>query len=292
VAEAYFHVGDAKYQAKQFADAVAAYTSALEKAGTDELKEKAGYMLGYSNHHLKKYEDALSAFALQVGSFPQGQRFADGLFMKGECLFKLERYEEALATYQECLQRGGYSEEKQVLALLHAGQSASQTEEWAKALKWLEQIPESYPNSEFVPQALYEQGWAKQHLDEKDAAKKLYLTVAEQKPRDELGARARFMLGELYFADKDYAKAVAEFQRVLFGFGGKQAAADVKRWQAQAAFELARCNEVRIDGAKNPAEKQQFIADAKRYYTSVVEDFPDSDKAKPAAQRLAELGQL
>jgi TolA-binding protein len=290
--EALFHVGDAKYKAKQHAEAVDRYTKALEKAGTDDLKEKANYMLGYSNHHLKKYEDALSAFTTQVDSFPNGTLFGDGLFMQAECLFQLDRFEEALPIYLKCQQRGGYSDDKQVLTLLHAGQSASQTDDWNQALELLEQITESHPDSDSVPEALYEQGWAKQNLGQTEDAKKLYLSVAEKRPRDELGARARFMLGELYFGEKDYAKASAEFQRVLFGFGGKQAADDVKNWQAKSGYELGRCNEVRIKGAKKPAEKQQFIADAKRYYSTVVKDFPDSNVAKLAAQRMTVLNNL
>jgi hypothetical protein len=49
---------------------------------------------------------------------------------------------------------------------------------------------------------------------------------------------------------------------------------------------------VQITGAKTPAEKQKFIGDAKRFYSTVVKDFPDSDVAKLAAQRLTVLGQL
>jgi TolA-binding protein len=249
-------------------------------------------LLGFANYNIKKYEDALNAFTTQVDSFPNGALSAEGLFMQAQCLFKLERFEEALPIYLKCQERGGYSEEKQVLVLLHAGQSASQTEDWTKALELLEQITEAHPDSEFVPEALYEQGWAKQHLDQTDAAKKLYLSVAEKKPREELGARARFMLGELYFGEKDYAKAAAEFQRVLFGFGGKQAADDVKDWQAKSGYELGRCSEVQIKGAKTPAEKQQFIADAKKYYSTVAKDFPGSNVAKLAAQRVTVLNDL
>jgi outer membrane protein assembly factor BamD (BamD/ComL family) len=282
-------VGDAKYKAKQYAEAIAAYTKALEKTGTDELKEKANYMLGYANHHLDQHEAALAAFSQQVASFPQGKLYPDGLFMKGECLFKLERYEEALPTYVKCQGQSGYSDEKTVLILLHAGQSASQTDNWQQALELLQKIPEAYPDSEFVPQALYEQAWAKQNLNETDAAKQLYAATAEKESREEVGARARFMLGELYFNEKDYKQAIAEFQRVVFGFGGDQASAGVKKWQAKSAYEIARCNDVQIRGAKTPQQRQQFVAQAKRFYKLVVEKFPDSEVAKLAAQRVAAL---
>ena len=57
--------------------------------------------------------------------------------------------------------------------------------------------------------------------------------VAATKSKGNVGARARFMRGELLFGEKKYDEASREFQRAMYGYGADQAAADVKNWQAE-----------------------------------------------------------
>ena len=65
-------------------------------------------------------------------------------------------------------------------------------------------------------------------LDQMAEALKYYDSAAG-KSRSETGARATFMIGEAHFAAKKYADAVRRFQRVMYGYGGEKAPADVKR---------------------------------------------------------------
>ena len=57
------------------------------------------------------------------------------------------------------------------------------------------------------------------------------------------------MIGDLFFKQKNFAEAITEFKLVYYGFGGTQAANDVRPWQAYALYEAARCNFVQVDGA-------------------------------------------
>jgi TolA-binding protein len=141
-----------------------------------------------------------------------------------------------------------------------------------------------------VAEALYELGWAKQNAGKEDAAMQDYEQAATQS-RGEAGARARFMLGELYFTKKDYAEATKQFQRVMFGFGGDQAPGEVKKWQAKAGFEAARCADVRIQGAKG-RDRAGWLADAKKHYQYVVDKHPQDELAATAKKRLDELAKM
>lgn len=284
-AEAFFRVGESQFEQEQFAAAVKAYTSSAEKAGNPDVGEKAHHKLGWANFRLGQFDKALAAFSNQLATYPTGTLYSEGLFMKGECLFKLGRYEETHRTLTNCLELGGYADERTILILLHAGQSASQTKNWRRAIHLLEKIPATYPESSSVPEAVCEQGWAQQNLGNNAEAVKLYKTAAE-KSRTAVGVRACFMLGELHFGNKDYDQATREFSRVVSWRVGEQTPNDIRWWQAKSAYEAARCYHAQIKGAEKPEEREAYTKEAIRYYTIVSDKFSDSPEAPLAAQGL------
>ena len=71
------------------------------------------------------------------------------------------------------------------------------------------------------------------------------------------------------------------------GLGAGQALA-LRVAQAVAGFEAGRCAETQIKAAP-AAERAKLTADAKSYYTFVVQKHPDSEYAPKAKQRLARL---
>ncbi len=289
-AEANFHVGESHYEKQEFDQAAKAYTAARSKKPKDDLGEKAVYKLGWSRYQLKDYDAALADFSGQLESYPQGPLHADALFMKAECLFRQEKYEEALPAYSATKDVELSSATSSVLALLHGGQSASQLKQWDNALAFLSQILEKHAESPYLPEACYELGWAKQNSGKEDEAMKEYERAATSS-RGAVGARARFMIGELYFNGKKYKEAIPQFQRVTFGYGGDNAPADVKKWQAKAGYETARCSEVQIQGAQ-PADRGKLIADAKKYYQYVIEKHPQDELVPTAKERLEVLSKL
>jgi TolA-binding protein len=288
--EANFHVGEAHYAKKEYAEAARAYAAAKQKAGKGDLDEKATYKLGWSNYQLKQYEAALAEFTEQSQNYPQGTLHTDAAFMKAECLFRQEKFNEALSAYQAAQELKLSSPTAVVLTLLHGGQAASQLKKWEVALKSLEQIPQEHADSPYVPEALYEVGWARQNSGNEAEALKAY-EVAAATSRTAVGARARFMIGEVHFNGKQHAEAIRHFQRVMYGYGGDKALDEVKRWQAKAGFEAGRCAEVQIQDAK-PGERPNLIADAKKFYQYVLDKHPQDELVPQAQQRLAVLSKL
>ncbi len=289
-AEAYFHVGEDQYEKKQYAEAVKTYTLAKAKAAAGELGEKTTYKLGWANYQLKQYEPAFTEFADQVARYGQGALVNDARFMKAESLFRQDKFEEAFAAFQDSNQNKASSPAMEVLALLHGAQSASQTKRYAEALPLLAAIPKQFPESPYLPEASYETGWAQQNLKQPAEAFKSYAAAAES--RAEVGARARFMMGEMLFEQKNYPEAIKEFQRCMYGYGGEAAAAETKNWQAQSGYEAGRCAEVQIATAKDAAAKTKLIADATKFYGYVVEKHPDHMLTAEAKKRIEALGKL
>jgi TolA-binding protein len=281
-------VGEDFYEAKNFEEAVKAYSVSKQKAGKTELGEKATYKLGWSFHQLKQFDKAVAEFNAHVTEYPKGPLAGDGMFMKAEGLFKLENYKEAWPFYLFCTQNKSPNETITVLVWLHGGQTATKLKQWNDAIGMLAQIPAKHATTPFLAEALYELGYAYQNAEKTDDALKNY-EAAALKSRDHIGARARFMMGELYFGKKQHADAIREFQRSMYGFGGETATEETKKWQAKSGFEAGRCAQVLIEPEKDAAKRTQWIADAKKYYSFVTEKHAKDPLAVTAKEQLAIL---
>jgi TolA-binding protein len=268
-AESLFHVGEREYQQEKFDKAAVAYHAATTKAGDNtDLKEKATHKLAWAYYRQDDFPKAQQTFAYQRSTFKNGKLAADAAFMEGESLFKQGKYQEALAAYEQV--KDPSTPDFLTLALLHGGQSAGQLKQWPKSVELLDRAAKQASEA-FLPEILYEQGWAKQNLGRADEAIALYEAVTT-KTNAEVAARARFMIGEIYFEKKDHKEALRNFFKCAYGYG-------YPYWQANAHYEAARCLEV-----------LQLPEQAKKSYEEIVQKFPQSDKAALAQKRLRELG--
>jgi tetratricopeptide (TPR) repeat protein len=214
--------------------------------------------------------------------------------MIAECAFKAQQYASAMIHYdsarkaiESAQDQVGIQEQVRALIYLHGAQTASELKKWADVDAWVSKMASVVPDSNLLPIAKYEQAVALQNLKKPDEALKLFESLAQEQ-RNDLGARARFMEGELYFAQKDYAKAVQTFQKAMFGFGGTQAPVEVKNWQARSAYEAGRCSEVLI-GELTGERRKKAIETAKSFYDFLLSNHPDHELARQAQDRINEL---
>jgi TolA-binding protein len=290
-AEANLHVAESLYNKNEYAEAVKSYAASKSKAEPGEVAERAIHKLGWAQFRLEKYDAALAEFEEQLKAYADGSLAADGLFMKGESLFKLKRHKDAFEAFTAASKKPSADEQKQVLTLLHGGQSAAQEGQWQPSLQMLDQIATKFPESPFIAEAIYERGFAKQNLKDLDAAIKDYERATELS-RGEVGARGQFMVGEVLFEQKKFDAAIRAFKRVMYGYGGEQAPDDVKPWQAVAGYEAGRCAEVQIKSASDANAKAKLIADAKSSFSYVVQRHPQHDKVQQAKEQLSKLEKL
>jgi len=291
IADTCFRLGEDQYQLKKYAAAIVQYQKAIGQNPTGELQENLLHKLGWAYYQQKKFTEALAQFNEQLKRSPQGRLFHDGTFMQAESLFKLKKYEEALPAFEKLLDVELSSPLFQVLARLHAGQSAGQLKRWQESLAILETIPKEFAKSSYLSETHYEIGWAQHQLKKFDLALQSYEEAATES-RTAVGARARFMMGEVEFQQKKFAQAIRHFQRVMYGFGGAEAAADVKNWQSKAALEAGRCCGVQAQQSKTAADRKKWITDARKYYTYVLQSHPASGEAALAKKRLEALSSL
>lgn len=300
VAEAAYFIGQQYYSAKRWKPATEKFLIAARKAKDSSLSEKAYYRLGWSHFNLNEFDEAENAFAEQATAHPNGSFAFDAQMMIGESRFKQKDFEEALAAYDEARNRVRSNNdtsksirddaERQIreLVFLHGGQSAAQLKRWDDAISWYDELRERFPTTKYLPQVFYETGFAYQQKGDSANGLRFFQEVADNY-RNELAARARFMMGEIHFANRDFDKAIPEFQRVMYGFGADQAPDRIKNWQAKSGFEAARCSELLMQSASTNAARDKSLKLAQDFYNYVLEKHPRHELAVNARQRLGAI---
>ncbi|WP_197529142.1 tetratricopeptide repeat protein [Aeoliella mucimassa] len=277
--DAMFRIGESHYEAGEFPAAAEWFAKSADGNMSDpELHEKALHMLAWARFKDKKYDQAADSFEVQMQAYPTASLAADAKWMRGESLFALEEYEKALAAYDEAKADKPTAQSLAPLGMLHAGQAANQLKQWDQAVAWLKKANADYPDYAGQSEVEYELGWALAKQNKPDEAMPLLLKVADR-DTSPLGARARFVTGELQFAAKDYEPAIRSFFRVAYGYGDRQAPEAYHNWQAESLFEAARC-----------LEQLDRSSAAKKVYAELVERFPEHSKAELAKNRLNSLG--
>lgn len=285
-AEALYHTGEHSYDDGDFETAAVSYKKANNLVGQNqELGEKILYKLGWAHYQAAEYDEARKAFATQAANYPGRNLANDALFMEGECLFKQANYDEAFEVFKSVRDKPVSTEQIKVLTLLHGGQCASQLKQWSDCIEWLNVITKNYANTPYLPTVMYEQAWALQNAGKLNDAMKLYEDVTKRS-RGEVGARARFMRGEILYANKQYENAIKEFQKVMFGYGAEKARPEVKKWQAKAGFEAGQCAGVLASQQSNRNTRIQYVNAAKQFFDYVRSKHPDSPEAKTASEQL------
>lgn len=294
VAEASFQIGQAEYESSKFDSAIKAYTVAATKSSGGTVQEKSLYKLGWSFYQQNDVAAAEAQFRKQLKDFPSGPLANDGRFMVAECLLAKEDFEGAFREYslirsklEKDPSNNSLSEQAQSLVYLHGAQAASKLKKWSEAESLANSLITKFSESKYKPFALYELAFAKQKQRKSKEAIELYTQVAENY-REEVGAHARFMIGEVLFTEGSHAKAITEFQKVMYGYGGTQAPNEIRNWQALAAWEAGRCSEVLISDLKGDS-RTKAIGVSKKFYEFVVNNHADHEIAKQAKERLTEL---
>ncbi len=175
--------------------------------------------------------------------------------------------------------------------MLHGGQSAGQLENWKLALEWYQILRQRFPETSYLAQAIYETGYAHEQLGQTDQALENYEKVANDF-RNETSARARFMIGEIYFSKRELSKAIPEFQRVMYGYGAEKAPDEIKNWQAKSGFEAGRCAELLVQSAGDAAKKKKSAEIAKEFFRYVIEKHPKHELASKSQERLDVLNRM
>ena len=266
--EALFHAGELEQEQERPREAAICFDAAMRKAGKTPLAEKAAYHLGLAWFDQGEFEKARQTFVYQRAQFPRGPLADDAAFMLGETLFEQGKYVAAVAEYAKV--RHPADGELAVLAMLHSARADARQKRFGASLTTLERAVRAFPKSEHFAELLVEQAWATQSIGKLNAARALY-ERATGLAEGELGAQARFMVGDILAAQKQYAQAIENFTKAAYGYSAPH-------WQSLAYYEAGRCY-----------EELGKPADARKMYQELLDQFPDGERADEARERVKAL---
>ena len=289
--EANFHVAQSAYAAEDFERAIELYKQSLATGKDAGLNEKATYKLAWSHYQRGQFQESQSWFAKQTASFKEGPLYADGLFMISESLYKMRDHDLAFQAYRVAKPvvdaSSSVAPEVRFLTMLHGGQSANLAKKYGEAIEFLNPIISEATEIGMQQEAYLEIGIAHSGLNETDKAMDCWELAAAN--LGEAGAHARCMLGDQLFADKKFTEAITQFKLTFYGYGGTSARAEVKAWQAYAAYEAARCSLVQMGIADSAAAQLKFKNEAKKHFEFLIKNYPDDRLVEQARKELAKL---
>ena len=151
------------------------------------------------------------------------------------------------------------------------------------ASNWVGDILRPRPQALLPAGDLYDLGSKK--LDEKryEDARQAFRKIVERHPESTYAPRARFLLGEAFYREGEFDKAVKEFETFM-AFFPRHAIADLVQYRLALAY---------YDQIK-PVEQDQGIAKkAEEQFRKLVRDYPDSRYASDSLSKIERCrGQL
>lgn len=277
--ESFFHVGRFHEEASdkleaepeklaEVTKAAQAYAAGLAKAKAPELAEKLQYKLGDMLFRQKKYEEAAAALEAQVKAHPEGALVGPGRYLAAESYFRLNQFEKALPLFVAVAT--AKVENYQDHALYRAGACAGNLKNWPQSQQHFAALIAQFPKFEQISEARYGLALALQNQVKLAEARQLYEQVTTETD-NETAAKARFMVGEIAFAEKKYEDAIEQYLAVAVGY-------PYKEWQGLARFETGRC-------FMELGQKDKALASLEL----LVEKFPEHAKVADANKLIAEL---
>ena len=165
------------------------------KRGAPPQRVRVNYFLGWVNATEKKHEPAALHFG-EVAKQHQHELAADAALQQGLAYIQLEQFDKAGSLFPQILQRYPQHEKIQRVTY-YAGLSLARLERWGPAAVHLRKVSDTWPDSEFADQALYEWAWCERKQKREPEATKLYERFLSKYGDSSLVVKVQSELAEL-----------------------------------------------------------------------------------------------
>ncbi|ACM19457.1 TPR domain lipoprotein [Geotalea daltonii FRC-32] len=125
--------------------------------------------------------------------------------------------------------------------------------------------------AEQTPEALYQKGLETLRKGDPQKSREYLSRFLELFPKHDLAANVHYWLGETYYSEKKYDQAILEFQEIIKNYSGNEKIPAAMLKQAMAFKELG------------DAKSARYV------YKKVAEDYPHTDEARIAKEKLKDL---
>lgn len=251
--------------------AIALLSEALDLEPAPAVEERLRLRLGVVLVGKKDYANALPQFSA-VAANPQSPLAAEARYRAGESQMEAGQFAKAVELWLPFRDQGplqnlpGLSDR----ALLRLGHAQALASQWDQSRQSHEALLQRFGQSPYRSEARYGIAWSLQNQKQFDQAAQQYQQVI-QETATEIAARAQYQLAMCRVEQRRLPEAVNGLLVVPFTY-------DYPEWSATALLEAGK---VLMELKQAPQ--------ARRLYERVLKDYPNSDWAKAAQERLTAM---
>ena len=309
-AEAHLIMADLYYELKEYTPGIEACRKVLGIDQTnDELKVQAYYTMGNCWNGMKEYARALEAYSTALERFPDSAYRADLLFQAGIMSYNLENYEGSAERFGQFTD--GYGEHpNRAFALYYLAYSHFRRGLWVRARETFSGLATQYPGSDVVGEAryqvaecyynerqydqalqaygrllqqhpdspyaqdaLYNSAWCQFQLERDEEAIAALGQVVRRFPRSDYAPDAQFTIGDYHYNRKEYDLAKEAYLQVIERFPENPRAQQAR----QLIHELGQITSFQA------YQEAVVLFDDKKYlaaieaFERIIEQYPDTD---------------
>lgn len=231
-----------------------------------DVMAQATYRLGVCEFELGRFGESVSLFEEFLAGAGDDPLVSSAAFYAGESAFKIGQFERAVKHLNRVVEDFPTAEVA-APSLLRLGEAFAQLQQFSGSERVFTAYLDQYGDQAQWYQAQFGVGWARENQQRHDGAMASYRKVIERH-QGPTSARAQFQIGECLFAQKKYDEAAAALLKVDILYAYPQ-------WSSAALYEAGRC-----------LVKLNKVAEARRQFEQVSQDYPDSRWATMATQQL------
>jgi tetratricopeptide (TPR) repeat protein len=232
-----------------------------------QFREKALFQIGKGYFFENKFREAITNFDILLLEFPNSKYLEEGLFIKGECLVQLGNLDQALEAYSLIVQQNKKNV-WQLFALTQIGSLYTFRNEQDKSENAFKKVLEDFPHHPLFYNAALQLG--KINFNRKYIVEAIqYYSIVLKGNILELFGEAYFSLGEIFYQQGKYEKALQSFETAM------QYLKETSSWFFLTQLEIGNLN-----------KRWGKYEEAKKSFTIILDQSKDEDMKKAARELL------
>ncbi|WP_244545684.1 tetratricopeptide repeat protein [Fodinibius roseus] len=260
-------IGDAYYALGNYSEAIATYKQVV---GAEPGGDYALFQIGNSHYRSERTYDAVTTLRRFLRTYPDSRLSEQAQYNIAYIYLNTGNYSQAVEEFQTVINKyPGTSWAAR--AQYNIGDTYYNAGDYDKAIEAYKEVMEKYPESDYIIEAANGIEYAQLSAGNTDASSSVLEDFLEENPQTSMADRLRFRKGDKLMQSGDYEGAIEEFQQYIRITNNQDLLPD-------AHFNLA-----------DAYEQTDQLDQAVSTYQTIVEEYPDSERAGPA---LAALGRI
>jgi len=220
--QAIYWRGESYYRKGDYTQAIKDYQSFLNTGAKGDLAAMANYNLGYSAFKQGNYTQAASFFQTFITQEKTNKNLlADGYARLGDTYFHNRQFKEAENAYSQAAatfpSTGDY-------ALFQKAYVMGLQKDYKGKIAQMDQLIRNYPQSPYLPDAMYEKGRAYVLSNNLSAAIETFQKLQKEHPDNQWARSAGLQLGLLYYNTNRLPQAASAYKEVIAKYPGSEEA--------------------------------------------------------------------